>query len=804
MAVTISSNGVSSIRLRFSPGGPAGAQGPPGADGAPGAPGIQGIQGPSGAPGAAGATGATGAAGPAGPQGRVSGLQYTWDTGTAAADPGAGKLRVNSSSLTGATELYISETDGLGVAIAQWLANWSASTSPIRGTVYIFNPDAPANYTRFNIIGPLADNGAWDTIPIAHVDHAGTLANGLTVAVQFSRTGDKGDAGLAATVAVGPTTTGLPGTSAAVVNTGSPSAAVLAFTVPQGAQGNAGPAPALTWTFDPAVTDSDPGNGNIRFNNATYSAVTFIYADNLESGGSSAATWLDALDDSTNVSNKGRLFIFPADGSAKYASFVVTGAVVDGGGYRKIPVTFLGSNGVFTTGSRVAVEFAPAGNKGADGGGGGNVFGNAGTDGHFALYDVDQFHLKDGGVPGSLAIKNTINGSDWSGTDLAVADGGTGSSTASAARTALGLEIGTNVQAQNANLAALAGLTGAADKLAYFNGAGSMLLADLSAFIRTLLDDANQGAARTTLGLAIGSDVQAFDTELAALAGLVSAADRVPYFTGSGTAALGTLTAFGRSLIDDADAAAARVTLGVTVPARTLSGLQMANNATDATNDIDTAAGECASDGSPAVLITVGSALTKRLDAAWAAGNNAGGLDTGAKASNTWYYRWAISKADGTSDILFSASATSPTMPATYVNKRRLKGAFRTDGAGAILGFKQTSRDEFVFSDGQFDINDSTLTTTRKFYAVTVPPGMLGRFGVFASHATTADVKIFSPDENNVAAAAATGQVDIRANASAAGDFDRWVDSSSNLSARSSAATTTLRVLTHGFADLEP
>jgi len=86
-------------------------------------------------------------------------------------------------------------------------------------------------------------------------------------------------------------------------------------------------------------------------------------------------------------------------------------------------------------------------------------------------------------------------------TDLAVADGGTGASDAGTARANLGVAIGTNVQAYDAGLQSISGLTTAANQTIYTTGSDTYAVTGLTSAGRALIDDADAAAQRTTLGL---------------------------------------------------------------------------------------------------------------------------------------------------------------------------------------------------------------------------------------------------------------------------------------------------------------
>jgi hypothetical protein len=199
------------------------------------------------------------------------------------------------------------------------------------------------------------------------------------------------------------------------------------------------------------------------------------------------------------------------------------------------------------------------------------------------------------------------------------------------------------------------------------------------------------------------------------------------------------------------------------LPRMWISGLVISNNVSDANNDIDISAGECR-DATNAHNLILAASLTKQLDAAWAVGTNAGGLDTGAKANSTWYFVWLIKRSDtGVVDALFSTSSTAPTMPTNY-DYKRLIGAVRTDGSSNILAFSALETDgggiESLWSDPPLDVNDATPGTAANLRTLSVPTGIKVWAWVNAYltvGAATHGLYLSSPDVIDEAASAGAG-----------------------------------------------
>lgn len=130
----------------------------------------------------------TGNAGATGPN---AGLDYQWNTGTSG-DPGSGKILGNNATPASITALHISETNRQGASQTAFIAAMDDSTNTLhRGVVRIVDAAAPGtNFLEFRVNGNLTDLGAYDTLPVAHIGGAGTIANNAVVSIGFTRTSD--------------------------------------------------------------------------------------------------------------------------------------------------------------------------------------------------------------------------------------------------------------------------------------------------------------------------------------------------------------------------------------------------------------------------------------------------------------------------------------------------------------------------------------------------------------------------------------------------------------------------------------
>jgi hypothetical protein len=248
--------------------------------------------------------------------------------------------------------------------------------------------------------------------------------------------------------------------------------------------------------------------------------------------------------------------------------------------------------------------------------------------GTVAVQDAGSVSISGGTVSGIVLVTGnaTISGGTISGiTDIAVADGGTGASSAADARTNLGLVIGTDIQPYSAVLSGIATQFDQSDEIVYASASGVVAGTPFTSFARSIvsgstasgvrstlglgtmavqdagsialsggtisgvtfiggnvtisggtisgitdlaIDDGGTGAstaadARTNLGLVIGTNVQAYSAVLSGVAGAYDTTDNLAYSSASGIIATTTLTSFGRTLISQTAASGVRTELAL-------------------------------------------------------------------------------------------------------------------------------------------------------------------------------------------------------------------------------------------------
>lgn len=134
----------------------------------------------------------------------------------------------------------------------------------------------------------------------------------------------------------------------------------------------------VPYIFDDAVTDLDPGDGQIRFNSATYASVTTIFVDLLNALAADMTTYIGTWDDSGSALDRGVIIIQSRDGT-NYWMGTITGSVTTATGYRKIAVTYLGHAGTFLVDEAIGVVVIRRGVDGAVSGPGVSVNGDIAT-----------------------------------------------------------------------------------------------------------------------------------------------------------------------------------------------------------------------------------------------------------------------------------------------------------------------------------------------------------------------------------------------------------------------------------------
>jgi hypothetical protein len=190
-------------------------------------------------------------------------------------------------------------------------------------------------------------------------------ANGLVNGPSFA---DLGTATSAATTAAATATTqaGIATTAAGTATTEASTATTQAgISTAQAVIATA--ATAYQYVYSTTTTASDPGSGNLRFNNATLSSATALYISETTELSQAISAVLASWDDSTTTV-KGQLKMVKRSTPATFALFNITGTITDNGTWDTFTVAYVAGSGTFSNSDSVSLAFTRTGDTGSSGG----------------------------------------------------------------------------------------------------------------------------------------------------------------------------------------------------------------------------------------------------------------------------------------------------------------------------------------------------------------------------------------------------------------------------------------------------
>jgi hypothetical protein len=141
--------------------------------------------------------------------------------------------------------------------------------------------------------------------------------------------------------------------------TGQDPSTATAYWQASSSTGDGGPSIHGTWRMDPATTASDPGSGDVRFNNATPASVTAVYIHEFNRAGSDTSNVFEFIGSGTQMLFQQRL------DASRFLRVQVNAAPTDNGAWWTLPVTILDSGLLPQTNTDVSIVLFIGGGGGA-------------------------------------------------------------------------------------------------------------------------------------------------------------------------------------------------------------------------------------------------------------------------------------------------------------------------------------------------------------------------------------------------------------------------------------------------------